>query len=123
MTLPTRGALSIVGLLLIALAVPARADLSFSRADADSLQRKIGTILEGSAYTSRTSAARSRQTPILEREVNAYLRFHLRDQVPAGITDPTISIIGAGRLSGQAIVDLDAVGQSIPHVSWVGVFP
>jgi hypothetical protein len=49
---------------------------------------------------------------VSEREVNAYLRFHLREDVPEGITDPVISILGEGQVAGQAIVDLDAVSRA-----------
>ena len=59
-----------------------------------------------------------KQTPILENEVNSYLRYELRDQVPAGVTEPTITILGDGRVAGSAVVDLDAVKQSRQSTSW-----
>ena len=34
------------------------------------------------------------------------------DQIPAGVTDPWVSILDEGRLSGKATVDLARVGQS-----------
>ena len=52
------------------------------------------------------------QTVILpEREVNAYLRFQAKSQLPRGIDQPHIAIEGQGRLSARAIVDLGAVGR------------
>jgi hypothetical protein len=42
-------------------------------------------------------------------EVNAYLRYHAQDQIPVGIVEPLLNAHGNGIVSGQAIVDLDAV--------------
>ncbi len=44
-----------------------------------------------------------------ENEVNAYLTFDALDQLPAGVVEPTITIVGPGRVTGRAVVDLDAV--------------
>jgi hypothetical protein len=41
--------------------------------------------------------------------VNAYLIFDAKEQLPAGVVEPAVSILGTGRLSGRAVVDLDAV--------------
>jgi hypothetical protein len=46
---------------------------------------------------------------VSDAEINSYLRFHARDQIPVGILEPTLSAIGGGRVGGRAIVDLDAV--------------
>jgi hypothetical protein len=37
------------------------------------------------------------------------LRYNAGDQVPVGIVEPTLNALGNGRVSGRAIVDLDAV--------------
>ncbi len=71
------------------------------------MQRKIDGIVAHSAAPSKP-----RTTTFSEREVNSYLRFRLREQVPEGITEPVITIVGDGRVSGEAIVDLDAVSRS-----------
>jgi hypothetical protein len=35
--------------------------------------------------------------------------YEAREQIPVGVVEPSISVLGPGRLSGRAIVDLDAV--------------
>ena len=55
---------------------------------------------------------RRRATPISEAEVNSYLRYELSDRIPPGVTEPWVSILDNGRLSGRATVDLARVGQS-----------
>lgn len=91
-----------------------RANASYTKAEADSLQRKIERIVGLPSGAVR----RGTLTAITEREVNAYLRYHLRDQVPQGITEPVITIMGDGRVSGQALVDLDAVSRANRSGSW-----
>jgi hypothetical protein len=49
------------------------------------------------------------RTTVTELEVNSYLRFEAGAQIPAGVVDPSITIVGAGRVSGRVVVDLDAV--------------
>jgi hypothetical protein len=44
--------------------------------------------------------------------VNAYLAFEAKEQLPVGVVDPAVTIVGTGRLSGKAIVDLDAVRKA-----------
>ena len=51
-------------------------------------------------------------TAITETEVNSYLRYELGDRIPPGVTEPWVSILDNGRLSGRATVDLVRVGQS-----------
>jgi hypothetical protein len=94
--------------------VPLAADTAGTRADADGMQRKIDLI----AALPLGAGRRAKLTPFSEREVNAYLRFRLRDLIPSGIADPAITIVGDGRLSGRAIVDLDEVSRANRSTSW-----
>jgi hypothetical protein len=55
--------------------------------------------------------AKGQSTDVTDAEVNSYLRYTAGSQVPVGITEPTLSAMGSGRVSGRAIVDLDAVRQ------------
>jgi hypothetical protein len=110
----------------------AQAAAPFTQAESTSFVRKMaaieqlgaaaGAVAPASASASRstapTASARTRIAPrtttITERELNAYFRYDMRDQFPAGITEPTITILGDGRVAAYALVDLDAVrdGQS-----------
>ena len=91
-----------------------RADASYTRAEADAMQRKIDRI----AALPQGAGRRATMTPFSEREVNAYLRFQLKETIPSGITEPVITIVGDGRVSGQAVVDLDAVSKANRSTSW-----
>ena len=79
----------------------------FSREEADSFQTKLHRIVERGKARPRTAAPTTIQ--LTDEEVTAYLRHHARDQVPAGIVEPTLMALGDGRVAGRAMVDLDAV--------------
>src|SRR5687768_8488669 len=78
-----------------------------SRRDAARLQAKIDRITRASPARGRAPAT----TAITEAELNSYLRYELGDQIPAGVTDPWVSILENGRLAGRATVDLARVGK------------
>ena len=79
-----------------------------SRRDAARLQAKLDRI----SKIGGTQAKAAASTPITEAELNAYLQYELGDRIPPGVTDPWVSLLDNGRLSGRATVDLQRVGQS-----------
>jgi hypothetical protein len=102
-----RAALSVVILTLLAAGLAAAGQLQLTRRDADNLQKKLDLITRHSLVRVERSAVRA--TTVSEQEVNAYLRYHAREELPVGLMDPYIWILGDGRLAGTAVVDLDAV--------------
>src|SRR5216684_4775050 len=78
-----------------------------SRRDAARLQAKIDLINKNAAE--RRGEVK---TPVSEAELNSYLRYELGDKLPAGVKDPWVSILGDGRVSGRATVDLSEVAKS-----------
>src|SRR5260221_2370759 len=101
-------ALSIVIGTLGAAVVSAGVD-PVSRRDAARLQVKIDKINKNVPGVRRSVPLR---TPVTEAELNAYLRYELGDKLPAGVTDPSVSILGNNRVSGRATVDLSQVGKA-----------
>jgi len=85
-----------------------QAGAAVSKRDADALRQKVATI---NAHAG-SEAKSARRTTITENEVNGYLTFDSKDQLPAGVVEPSVTIVGGGRLSGRAVVDLDAVRKS-----------
>jgi hypothetical protein len=81
-----------------------------SKQDADQFSAKLARIVELGKAKPRTAAAAAPQTTLItDSELNAYFEHHAKEQIPVGIVDPTINAVGEGRLTGRAIVDLDAV--------------
>ena len=91
--------------LVLSLAMVASADRAPSRQDADAMRRKIELIGDRAL----SQAPDTLRTAVTELEVNAYLVFDAKDQLPTGVIDPYVTIVGDGRLSARATVDLDAV--------------
>src|SRR6266850_2269000 len=91
--------------LVAALGVSTQADVRTSRRDATLLKQKVATITAHAEKATR----QPRKTLVTESEVNSYLVYESREQLPTGVVEPSITILGDGRLSGRAVVDLDAV--------------
>lgn len=79
-----------------------------NRRDAESLKQKVALI----NAQAEKPARQGRRTVVTESEVNSYLVYDAHDQIPAGVVEPAVTILGAGRLSGRAVVDLDAVRKA-----------
>ena len=82
--------------------------------DAESLKQKVATIV---AHGERPTKE-GRRTTVTEGEVNSYLAYDAKPQLPAGVVDPAVTVLGTGRLSGRAVVDLDAVRHARASQSW-----
>jgi hypothetical protein len=95
-------------LLTVALTTTLVANATWSRADADAFYAKMVQIATHGLVDKRPA----RKTTLLEREVNAYISVHAKSELPAGVLDPTVTILPDGRLTGRATVDLDAVRTS-----------
>jgi hypothetical protein len=83
-------------------------DTRYTRRDADTLRQKVAIINEHG----QREARQPRRTTITENEVNSYLVFDAGQQLPTGVVEPSVSILGPGRLFGRAVVDLDAVRKA-----------
>ena len=89
------------------------ADDRASRRDADLLKQKVATITQLGAMPSR----QPRRTTLTQDEVNAYFAFDAQNDLPSGVVEPSVTILGTGRLSGRAVVDLDAFRKQKPPTS------
>ena len=97
-----------VGTLLVA--GQTASDPSLNKATGDRFQAKLAKIVEiGNTPRQPAKPRAAVTTQFTDAELNAYLRFNLKDQIPVGIVDPSLQALGDGRVSGRAIVDLDAV--------------
>jgi hypothetical protein len=75
---------------------------------ADRMHQKLESIVRFGAIP----RLETQSTTIEEGEVNAYLQTYLREEIPPGITSPTLKILGDNRLSATATLDLDAMNAS-----------
>lgn len=95
-------------------APPRQTRLPFTSADGDRFALKYAAVV---ARAPARDGARGNplRTIVTEPEINAYLRYRGADVLPVGVVDPYVFVLGSGRLSGVATVDLDAVRLSKPR--------
>jgi hypothetical protein len=79
-----------------------------SKRDALAMKQKVEAI----AAHGEQPTKQGRRTTVTENEVNAYLMYELGDDLPTGVGQPSVSALGDGRVSGRAVVDLDAVRKA-----------
>jgi hypothetical protein len=91
-----------------AVAVCAAGQVRATQRDAEAMRQKVADIV---TYDNQ-STKQARLTTVTENEVNSYLQYDLRDELPVGVVEPSVSALGPGRLSGRAVVDLDAVRKA-----------
>jgi hypothetical protein len=103
-----RSALTASLLAVSLLAAAPRADIRTSKKDAALLREKVATI---TAHGEK-AVKQPRKTILTENEVNSYLVYDAKEQLPVGVVDPWLSAVGPGRVSGRAVVDLDAVRKA-----------
>jgi len=96
----------LLALVALCATVALDAQVRFSKTDAARFQAKLSTIELLGARKAKTPV---RSTQVSDVEVNSYLKFLAGDQVPVGIADPALHAAGNGRVTGEAMVDLDAV--------------
>ena len=100
--------ISFVLFALVATATLRATDAKLSRQQADSFQQKILLIADQGEKNARPGA---RRTPLSESELNSWFAYHAQPLIPRGISEPVISIVGQGKVSGRAVVDLDTVAK------------
>lgn len=107
--MPSALRLLCIGLLSIGISsgMPLTAADAVSRRDAARLQAKLDRMLKNG----RGARPSRMRTAVSEIEVNSYLTYELIDVLPAGVSEPSVAMVGGGRLTGRAVVDLAAVAE------------
>lgn len=97
-----------LALMLYSAGVLAAAAGQVTPQQADELHQKLLAI----AKHSSNETPSARRTVVTQDEMNAYLKYKVAGALPAGVADPSVTLVGNGRISGSAVVDLDAFRQS-----------
>jgi hypothetical protein len=81
---------------------------------ADAFAKKI-VLVQNQA---EQKSAKDRPTTFTQAETNSYLKFQAGDLLPTGLTQPELTMLGQGRVSGKAVVDLDLVRKKQSTGGW-----
>lgn len=82
-------------------------DARLSKAGASRFQAKLAQIERYGDQPRKAKAPHA--TQVSDAEINSYFKYLAGSQVPVGIADPMLHAAGNGRVTGEAMVDLDAV--------------
>jgi hypothetical protein len=100
---------AVAAALLVAAGGFAGAGQRYSKQEGDRFQAKLTRIVIFGNTQPAANRKAAQTTDVTDDELNSYLRFHAKDQIPAGVLEPTLNALGEGRVGGRVIVDLDAV--------------
>ena len=98
---------AVVGFALLALLVTAEA-VNTSRPQSDSFAKKLAIIKQHAAQSPKST----RRTTVTEGELNSWFVYRAPSLLPVGVKDPSVTVVGNGKLVGVVTVDLDDVGKS-----------
>jgi hypothetical protein len=102
-----RRATCAVLLATVVLVAAARVGAAVSREQADTFVTKVDAI------TRNGTAGRSvpRRTPVSESELNSWFVYRAQPHLPQGVSAPKVTLVGPGKVTGEAIVDLDVIAK------------
>jgi hypothetical protein len=84
-----------------------QAAATVTRQNADAFLKKLALIRQQSETGNRTG----RRTALTQDEVNSWLVYQSQPHLPNGLSSPEVTILGQGRLSGNAVVDLESIAK------------
>ena len=98
---------AVVCFALLAVLVTAEA-VNTSPPQSDSFAKKLAIIKQHAAASPKSS----RRTTVTEGELNSWFVYRAPPLLPVGVKDPSVTVVGNGKLVGVVTVDLDDVGKS-----------
>lgn len=78
-----------------------------TRQNAEAFAQKVAQIRRQSEGGSRAA----RRTPLTQDELNSWLAYQSQPHLPNGVSAPEVTIVGQGRVSGNAVVDLETIAK------------
>lgn len=78
-----------------------------TRQNAEAFAQKVAQIRRQSEVGSRAA----RRTPLTQDELNSWLAYQSQPHLPNGVSAPEVTIVGQGRVSGNAVVDLETIAK------------
>jgi hypothetical protein len=108
-------ATSLLAALTIAGAAVAAAADVLTQKLSDEFAKKVVLVQDHANGGSKKPLA----TTFTEAETNSYLKYGAAELLPTGLTQPNITMLGDGRVIGNAVVDLDLVRRKQSSGGWL----
>jgi hypothetical protein len=98
-----RSAIAVLALL----AIPLQAATT-SPQQAEVFSRKVAQIQKQGSSPKTTAPVR---TALTQDELNSWLAHRAQDRFPTGVSQVQLSLLGQGKVGGQAVVDLEVIAK------------
>jgi hypothetical protein len=82
-----------------------------SEQQAEAFTKKMAMVTQRGVNTAQGDARESQRTPFTESEVNSWFVYRSREVLPAGVSEPSLTMVGPGKLKGAATVDLETIAK------------
>ncbi len=100
-------------LLLSGIGLGALQAAGVSEQQADAFSQKMAIVKkQGITITgSEVRIERPERTPVTESELNSWFAYRSGEVMPAGVSEPRVTLVGNGKVKAAATVDLEAIAK------------
>jgi len=97
---------------LCALGLATLQAVGVSEQQAEAFSRKLAIVNKQAEPVRRGEKPPGlRRTPFTEAEVNSWIAYRGQDLLPAGVSDPELTLVGNGKVRAAATVDLEQIAK------------
>lgn len=82
-----------------------------SQQQADAFSQKMAAVKEQGINGVRSSNRTPRRTPFTESELNSWFAYRSGEVMPAGVSEPRVTLVGNGKVKATATVDLETIAK------------
>ncbi len=82
-----------------------------SQQQADAFSQKMATVKLQGINGVRAQNSAPRRTPFTETELNSWFAYRSAEVMPAGVTEPRVTLVGNGKVKAAATVDLEVIAK------------
>jgi hypothetical protein len=82
-----------------------------SEQQAEAFSKKMAIVRQQGTSGFRGQSPGPRRTPFTEAEVNSWFAYRSGEVLPAGVSEPQITIVGNGKVRAVATVDLETIAK------------
>ena len=98
-------------LLLSGLGLGALQAAGVSQQQADAFSQKMAAVKQQGISGVRTLDRAPRRTPFTESELNSWFAYSGGEVMPAGVSEPRVTLVGNGKVKAAATVDLEVIAK------------
>ena len=98
-------------LLLSGVGLGALQAAAVSQQQADAFSKKMAIVKQQGTPGAQSRSQSPRRTPFTETELNSWFAYRSGEVMPAGVSEPRVTLVGNGKVKAAATVDLEAIAK------------